>query len=152
MKLKDKNAALRTPENRLPLKAKARLCVQGQHDPDAKLGTVKTDAPTVQRSGFHAFLQLAANLGWLAQLAIGDISSAFLQGEPRRGPEPLYMRQPRGGLPGLEPGQLLKIEKGIYGLPDAPPCLVQHFPEGDDGRNGVEAAPAGCGFFLLLQR
>ena len=94
MKLKDKNAALRTPENRLPLKAKARLCVQGQHDPDAKLGTVKTDAPTVQRSGFHAFLQLATNLGWLGRLAIGGISSAFLQGEPRRGQEPLYMRQP----------------------------------------------------------
>ncbi|CAK0825609.1 unnamed protein product [Prorocentrum cordatum] len=71
MKLKDKNAALRTPENDLPLKAKARLCVQGQHDPDAKLGTVKTDAPTVQRSGFHAFLQQSANLGWLSQLAIG---------------------------------------------------------------------------------
>ncbi|CAK0872907.1 unnamed protein product [Prorocentrum cordatum] len=127
MKLKDKNAALRTPENDLPLKAKARLCVQGQHDPDAKLGTVKTDAPTVQRSGFHAFLQLATNLGWLPQMAIGDISNAFPQGEPRKGQEPLYMQQPRGGLPGLEPGQLLKVEKGIYGLPDAPRAWFNTF-------------------------
>ena len=79
MKLKGKSAALRTPENRLPLNAKARLRAQGQRNLGAKLGTVKADAPAVQRSGFRAFSHLAANMGWLAQLAIGDISSAFLQ-------------------------------------------------------------------------
>mmetsp|Transcript_53293 Transcript_53293/g.124828 ORF Transcript_53293/g.124828 Transcript_53293/m.124828 type:complete len:178 (+) Transcript_53293:142-675(+) len=30
-------------------KAKARLCVAGQHEPDAQQGPVRTDAPTMQR-------------------------------------------------------------------------------------------------------
>eukprot|EP00971_Amphidinium_carterae_P094801 1876037-Amphidinium_carterae.1 len=48
-KLKDKKASIRTPTNMLPTKAKARLCVAGQHEPDAQQGPVRTDAPTMQR-------------------------------------------------------------------------------------------------------
>ena len=32
----------------------------------------------------------------------------------------VYLEQPRCGLPGLEGGQLIRVKKGIYGLPDAP--------------------------------
>eukprot|EP00969_Alexandrium_andersonii_P335218 14815089-Alexandrium_andersonii.AAC.1 len=48
-KYKDKNSAMRTEENQLPAKAKARLCVQGQMEAGALSGRVKLDAPAVQR-------------------------------------------------------------------------------------------------------
>eukprot|EP00959_Pyramimonas_sp_CCMP1952_P414467 8684038-Pyramimonas_sp.AAC.1 len=50
-----------------------------------------------------------------------------MQGGPRRGKEALCMRQTRGGHPGLEPGKLLNIEKGICGLPDAPRAWFNTF-------------------------
>eukprot|EP00974_Lingulodinium_polyedra_P105924 10254746-Lingulodinium_polyedra.AAC.1 len=85
----------------MPAKAKARLCIAGQHDPDCATGKVRTDAPTVQRTSTFCFLQVVANLGWCKQLRAGDIASAFLQGKARDNSEPLYMEQPRGrGLPG----------------------------------------------------
>ena len=45
----------------LPLKAKARLCVQGQFDPDCASGEVKVDAPTIQKVTFMTFLHLCAS-------------------------------------------------------------------------------------------
>lgn len=127
MKLKDKNANARTEENELPVLAKARLCCQGQWEPDAMRGLLKTDAPTVQRTGFFVFLQLVANYGWVDWLRIGDISAAFLQGERREGMEDLFLEQPRRGLPGLQKGQLLRVLKGVYGLPDAPRAWFNAF-------------------------
>ena len=32
----------------------------------------------------------------------------------------MFMRQPKQGLPGLQPGQILKLIKSVYGRPDAP--------------------------------
>eukprot|EP00971_Amphidinium_carterae_P156906 3110548-Amphidinium_carterae.1 len=119
MKYRDKNASFRTPQNPLPAKAKARLCVAGQHEPDAKKGLSKTDAPTVQRASLMAFLQLATSLDWLLTLRCGDITGAFLQGESRDDKQPLYMTVPRQGLPGVEDSQLLQIVKSVYGLPQA---------------------------------
>ena len=60
------------------------------------------------------------NHGWTQFLRIGDISAAFLQGHERSGTQELYLEQPTCGLPGLHAGQLLRVKKGIYGLPDAP--------------------------------
>ena len=67
-------------------------------------------------------LQVAMSLGWGSSLAVGDISSAFLQGKERDVEEPLYMEQPKGlQLEGTEtPDCLLKVVKGVFGLPDAP--------------------------------
>ena len=95
MKLKDKNASLRSAQNPLPVAAMARLCAQGQFDPDARRGLLKTDAPTVQRCGFYVFLQLTVNFGWTQRLRIGDVSAAFLQGKERTGTEELFLAQPR---------------------------------------------------------
>jgi len=127
--LRDKSASSRTAQNRLALKAKARLCIGGHNCPDAQSGQLKTDAPTVQRTSVLVFLQVAANLGWLPSLATGDISSAFLQGKPRNVADPIYMEQPRGHkLPGVEDAScLIKVVKGVFGLPDAPRAWWEEF-------------------------
>mmetsp|Transcript_55091 Transcript_55091/g.123685 ORF Transcript_55091/g.123685 Transcript_55091/m.123685 type:complete len:701 (+) Transcript_55091:3-2105(+) len=65
MKYRDKNASFRTPQNQLPVRAKARLCVAGQHEPDARRGLSKTDAPTVQRASLMIFLQMVTSMAWL---------------------------------------------------------------------------------------
>ena len=57
-KYKDKNAALRSQENPLDIKAKARLCVQASREPMAASGEVKLDSPTVQRTGVLIFWQI----------------------------------------------------------------------------------------------
>eukprot|EP00959_Pyramimonas_sp_CCMP1952_P430568 9017837-Pyramimonas_sp.AAC.1 len=46
--------------------------------------------------------------------------SAFMQGEEQPRDKPLFMEQPPQGLPGLQPGQVLRIVKGIFGLATAP--------------------------------
>eukprot|EP00435_Cladocopium_sp_Y103_P054342 s1586_g17.t1 len=103
----------------LPLRAKARLCVQGQNCPDCISGEVKVDAPTVQHASMLLFLHLVASFGWMDHWRNGDISSAFLQGEESKG-EPLYMFPPERGVPGVEPGQIFRLKRPVYGRPDAP--------------------------------
>ena len=99
---RDKHAGMTDDHgNALPLKAKARLCVQGQHDPDCASDEVKVDAPTIQKVTFMTFLHLCASFGWIKSLRAGDVSSAFLQGRETSG-EPLYMEQPSEGIPGME--------------------------------------------------
>jgi len=94
---RDKNAGL-VGEDMKPVEvsAKARLCVQGQHDPDCQSGEVKVDAPTIQHGSLMTFLHCVISFGWERQWRNGDISSAFLQGEPSKG-EPLYMFPPERG-------------------------------------------------------
>ena len=117
---RNKNAGLIDSNGKpLEVKAKARLCVQGQNDPDCMTGEVKLDAPTVQHATFLTFLHYVVSFGWVNFWRNGDISSAFLQGEPCKG-EPLYMFQPERGLPGLEQGRILKLLRPVYGRPDAP--------------------------------
>ena len=118
--LRNKNAGLIDPAgNQLPLKAKARLCLAGHLCPDSLSGELQVDSPTVERISTMLFLNNVICNGWMKHWYIGDISNAFLQGAPIQGKE-MYMRQPKQGLPGLEPGQLLKLVKSVYGRPDAP--------------------------------
>ena len=111
---RNKNAA--TPW--LGLKAKARLVCRGDQDPD--LLTLRRDAPTLTRAGFCIILQICSSFNWT--LFGGDITGAFLQGDQdlakRR--EPLFLRQPKEGLPGLRPGQLLMVMRGIFSLANSP--------------------------------
>ncbi|CAE7207103.1 GIP [Symbiodinium sp. CCMP2592] len=92
-----------------PWRAKARLVVGGHLDPDLG-GGLTTDSPTINRSSLIMLLQLAASLRW--ELAAGDIQAAFQR--------ELFMEQPRGGVEGLDPRQLLRIRKGIFGLAESP--------------------------------
>ena len=118
---RNKNAGLKdTNGDPLPVKAKARLCLLGHLCPDSKSGQVQVDSPTIERVSTMIFLHLVTSYGWANNWFIGDISNAFLQGAPLEGKPDMFMRQPKQGLKGLQPGQLLKLLKPVYGRPDAP--------------------------------
>ena len=118
---RNKHAGLKDSNGRdLPVKAKARLCLQGHLCPDCKTGKLQVDSPTIERVSTMIFLHLVTSFGWCRNWYIGDISNAFLQGAPLEGTEVMYMRQPKQGLKGLVAGQILKLLKPVYGRPDAP--------------------------------
>ena len=117
---RNKHAGLKDPMgNDLPVKPKARLCLQGHLCPDSQSGQLQVDSPTVERVSTMMFLHHCISLGWWTNWYIGDISNAFLQGAPLTG-KVMYMRQPKQGLTGLKSDQLLKLLKPVYGRPDAP--------------------------------
>ena len=74
------------------------------------------DAPTACRHSILLAIQLAMCRNW--HISVGDIRAAFLNGVPA--PRQLYFRQPRGGIRGLEPGQLIEVVKGVFGLSTSP--------------------------------
>ncbi|CAE7610734.1 RE2 [Symbiodinium sp. CCMP2592] len=116
---RDKNLARRRTDPSVEWKAKSRLVVSGHTDPDIVSGALRTDSPTVSRTAVMTLLQLAASqsdAGW--GVAAGDVTAAFLNGEKLD--RELYLRQPKHGLPGLHPDQLIKVEKGVFGLIDSP--------------------------------
>ncbi|CAE7195067.1 RE1 [Symbiodinium sp. CCMP2592] len=118
---RNKNAGLLEASGKeLPVKAKARLCLQGHLCPDSRTGQIQVDSPTVERVSTMVFLHMVTSLGWTSNWFIGDISNAFLQGAPLSGKPDMFMRQPKQGLSGMKPGQLLKLLKPVYGRPDAP--------------------------------
>eukprot|EP00439_Symbiodinium_sp_Y106_P010950 s656_g1.t1 len=118
---RNKHAGLKDSTGKdLPVKAKARLCLQGHLCPDSRTGKLQVDSPTIERVSTMIFLHLVTSFGWTKNWFIGDISNAFLQGAPLQGTQVMYMRQPKQGLKGLVPGQLLKLLKPVYGRPDAP--------------------------------
>jgi hypothetical protein len=96
-----------------PLLAKSRLVVIGFRD--KLLGCYRRDAPTASRMAEAMLLALAAIFGMI--LALGDVKNAYFNG--RRLQREVYLEQPRGGLPGLQTGQLLKAKKAIYGFAEA---------------------------------
>ena len=100
-----------------PPTMKSRWCVRGEKDPD--LLTLERYSPTVTTAIISVVLQTAASRRF--RCAIGDLKNAFMQSLPLQRPRGrLFCRQPRGGLPGLLPGQLIEILAGAYGLGDAP--------------------------------
>eukprot|EP00439_Symbiodinium_sp_Y106_P004950 s1915_g1.t1 len=115
---RDKNWSRRKIDPGVPWKHKARLVVAGHKDPDVQ--HLETDAPTIGRLTILTLFQVLAsrrkNENWVA--AAGDITAAFLNGDPME--RELYLKQPKNGLGGLHPDQLLKVNKGIFGLPDSP--------------------------------
>ena len=118
--LRDKNAGLIGPDGtKMPLKAKARLCLAGHLCPDSMSGELQLDSPTIERLSTMMFLHNVVSNGWIDNWFVGDISNAFLQGAPLEG-KVMFMRQPKTGLPGLVKEQLLKLKKSVYGRPDAP--------------------------------
>ena len=100
---------------------KARWVAGGHRDPDIGEGAAqqpRTDAPTADLLGQHLVCVLAAANGW--QLQSSDVSNAFLRWT--KVDRNFYVRMPRPLPPGTlaEPGQLAKLEKGMYGLTEAP--------------------------------
>ena len=98
-------------------KAKARLVILGYLDP--KLEELPRDSPTLGRHAKMLALQLIASKQWLLQSF--DIRAAFLQGKAQQGRtlaiEPVIELSQALGLTSRE---VCKLEKGAYGLVDAP--------------------------------
>ncbi|CAE8678310.1 unnamed protein product [Polarella glacialis] len=93
--------------------AKSRLVVQGFKD--RTLGLYRRDAPTASAQAEAMVLQVTASLHFVAFFK--DVKNAYFSGLglQRR----VLLKQPRGGLPGLDPGQLLLAKKAIYGFAEA---------------------------------
>ena len=100
-----------------PPSRKSRWCIRGDQDPD--LLELARHAPTITTSTLSVVLQIGASMNWDA--AVGDLRNAFMQSDRLQRKEGrLFCRQPRGGLPGLQPNQLIEVIAGVYGLGDAP--------------------------------
>ena len=119
--LTDKHDGLRTETNPLPVKASSRLVVPGFKDRTNLEGQLRRDAPTGSRNAQHILFSVAAFHGsW--NIVSSDVKSAFLKGDPYINRE-LYICNSNAKnsppLP-LQPGQLCRVLKGIFGLADAP--------------------------------
>ena len=96
-----------------PFKAKSRLVVQGFKD--KSLGQYRRDAPTASALAESLCLPVCAYAHFV--MVAKDVKNAYFSG--RNVNREIYLDQPRGGLPGLKPGQLLKAKKAIYGFSEA---------------------------------
>ena len=96
-----------------PFKAKSRLVVQGFKD--KSLGHYRRDAPTASALAESLCLAVCAFMRFT--LIAKDVKNAYFSGKSVS--REVYLAQPRGGLPGLRPGQLLRARKTIYGFSEA---------------------------------
>ena len=101
-----------------PVRAKARLVIQGFKDPGRR--RLRKDSPTASRQAVQVLLQVVTSLGWDLQAA--DASSAFMQGGADESRElPIYMRPPRSGrLHDVRSGALIQVIGSVYGLVNSP--------------------------------
>ncbi|CAE7227655.1 RE2, partial [Symbiodinium sp. CCMP2592] len=92
------------------------LVVAGHLDPDVGVANIEVDSPTVSRASLISLLQICASKRWKA--AAGDVQAAFLQGVELG--RQLWMAQPKSGISGLDPRQIARIRKGVFGLSESP--------------------------------
>ena len=104
-------------------KAKARLVAKGFTDPD--LLTIRAEAPTLSKIGRHCLLQLACSHTF--KLEVGDVSTAFLQGDKNEQDRDVYL-EPTADLRtrlGIDKNSVLKLTGSVYGLRNAPRAWYQ---------------------------
>ena len=91
---RNKHAGLEDSSGKdLPVKTKARLCLQGHLCPDSKTGKLQVDSPSIERVSAMIFSHLVTSFGRTKNWYIGDISIAFLQGAPSKGTEVIVVGQ-----------------------------------------------------------
>ena len=118
---KDKNYARRREGEQIGWKCKSRLVIAGHTDPDLGVETLSTDAPTLSRAGLACLMQKVANglaLDDPWHMSAGDIRCAFLTGSYLK--RELYIHQPATGFPGMNPGDLVRVKKNVFGLATSP--------------------------------
>ena len=109
----DKNQFMkgRTDQEYVP-KFKSRLVSCGNFEVSEGL---RSDSPTADTEAHNILCCWAAIQG--AQLHSADVASAYFQGRPLD--RVLIMRQPRGGLPGVDPEVFFLVRVPVYGLTDS---------------------------------
>ena len=102
-------------------RVKSRWCLQGHLDPDfhEKIMSGACQSPTLHPLSRALLLQVVSSKQWTLQL--GDIKGAFLEAGPLdKRYTPLYAHQPKGGVPGLDPEDVIEVVGNVYGANDAP--------------------------------
>eukprot|EP00399_MALV-I-05_sp_L67-4_P000173 gene173-29_t len=98
---------------------KARYVVRGYLEKDLQ----NTDSPTASRDALMLALSWGVRCGFRVEL--GDVSTAFLQGEPLE--RAVQLRPDDFREWGLSPGQIMELIKAVYGLRDAPALWYKAF-------------------------
>ena len=127
------------------VKAKARLVILGYLDP--KIAEVPRDSPTLGRHSKMLLLQLVASKGW--NLRSFDIKATFLQGKNQK--DRILAIEPVTEIVNmmkLNPNEICKLEKGAYGLVDAPYLWYQAILE-ELLKLGFEQSPFDPCLFIL---
>ena len=127
-----------------PRKAKVRHVMKGFSETGSEF--LDSTTPQVTRDAAILVLQLIASFCW--RLGFLDFTQAFHSGDAIQ--RLLFAEQPREGVPGLVPGQLLRLLKTCYGLTDDPYAWFNHIRRvliEDLGYTQSKADP--CVFFLF---
>ena len=114
---KETDPAPDTPSQAKGRKAKARVVILGFMDPS--LDSIPRDSPTLGRTSKMVALQLVSSHKWLLQSF--DVKAAFLQGKPQD--NRLIIVDPVPELRkamNMSHQELARLNKGAYGLVDAP--------------------------------
>ena len=91
---------------------------KGYTDPD--LLTIRAEAPTLSKIGRHCLLQLACSHKF--RLEVGDVSTAFLQGDKKEQDRDVFL-EPTADLRNrlnITKDHILKLTGSVYGLRNAP--------------------------------
>ena len=127
-----------------PHKAKARHVMKGFSENGAE--NLNSTTPQVTRDAIMLVAQLIASFRW--ELGFLDFTQAFHSGDPIN--RTLYAEQPREGVPGMVPGQLLQLLKCCYGLTDGPYSWFVHIRRFIVEELGYEQSRADpCVFYLF---
>ena len=103
-----------------PCKAKARHVMKGFSEEGAE--NLEAATPQVTREASLLVTQLVASHRW--KLGFMDFTQAFHSGD--KIDRIIYAEQPREGVPGMKPGQLIRLLKTCYGLSDGPLAWYKH--------------------------
>ncbi|CAE7213408.1 unnamed protein product, partial [Symbiodinium microadriaticum] len=124
-------------------KAKCRHVMKGFSE--AAAVEVECTTPQVGRDSDIFIVQVLASMGWVPGFL--DFTQAFHSGD--RIDRELYCYQPREGVPGAHPRQIIKLLKTCYGLMDGPLAWYRHLARRLQSEFGYKASKADPCVFLL---
>ena len=128
---------------------KGRWCLQGHSDPDFedKLSSGILHSPTLSQLARSLILQIVVSKQWT--LCLGDIKGAFLEAGPLdKQFRPLFAKQPNGGVPGLDPDDVIEVTGNVYGSNDAPFNWYSTFDQAAIELNWCRSQFGSCLYYL----
>ena len=126
-----------------PHKAKARHVMQGYSENGAE--DLNSTTPQVAKDDTVIYtLQILCSMAW--EIGNLDFTQAFHSGDPIE--RELYCEQPKEGIPGAQPRQLLRLKKTCYGLTDGPYAWYKHVTKVLKGLGYVQSLADPCLFYL----